>query len=523
MPTLAKHYSKKETPQSEPIPESKQVENSAGGFTFQLDDWGRLDRFLILGSDGGTYYASERTLTIDNAKCVERCLTLDGVKTVERIKEMSQRAPKKSPCIFALALAASDQKEETRKAAFAVVNDVCWTATQLFEFIESCKQFRSWGRAMRTCVRNWYVNKGESAGYQMVKYRNRNGWTHRDVLRCAHPSVKGELHELFNYAVKGEVSDKLPSVVQDFEKLRATDKVEDALKIVESNPSVTWEMIPTELLNDPKIWKALLPNIPYMALVRNLGRLSKLELTKPMSDEANLIVSRLTDDEEMAKSHVHPIALLAALNTYSKGTGFRGSMAWVVNAKIKSALDEAFVKAFGNVTISGKKTMLCLDVSGSMGWTEIAGIAGLTPCVGSAAMALVTARTEPETHVMAFSDRLVEVSIDGSDRLADVLAKTGRISMGRTDCSLPMTYAQANGIVVDTFVVYTDNETWHGQIHPSQALARYREKVNPNAKLVVVGMTATDFTIADPDDAGMLDVVGFDTATPNLIADFSRG
>jgi hypothetical protein len=41
------------------------------------------------------------------------------------------------------------------------------------------------------------------------------------------------------------------------------------------------------------------------------------------------------------------------------------------------------------------------------------------------------------------------------------------------------------------------------------------------AKLVVVGMALNGFTIADPDDAGMLDVVGFDTVTPNLIADFA--
>jgi 60 kDa SS-A/Ro ribonucleoprotein len=36
-------------------------------------------------------------------------------------------------------------------------------------------------------------------------------------------------------------------------------------------------------------------------------------------------------------------------------------------------------------------------------------------------------------------------------------------------------------------------------------------------------MTATEFSIADPSDAGMLDVVGFDTATPQLITDFSAG
>jgi 60 kDa SS-A/Ro ribonucleoprotein len=33
-------------------------------------------------------------------------------------------------------------------------------------------------------------------------------------------------------------------------------------------------------------------------------------------------------------------------------------------------------------------------------------------------------------------------------------------------------------------------------------------------------MASNGFSIADPDDAGMLDVVGFDTATPQVIAGF---
>jgi hypothetical protein len=32
-----------------------------------------------------------------------------------------------------------------------------------------------------------------------------------------------------------------------------------------------------------------------------------------------------------------------------------------------------------------------------------------------------------------------------------------------------------------------------------------------------------DTVIADPGDLGTLDVVGFDTATPQLISDFARG
>lgn len=73
---------------------------------------------------------------------------------------------------------------------------------------------------------------------------------------------------------------------------------------------------------------------------------------------------------------------------------------------------------------------------------------------------------------------------------------------------------------IDAFVILTDNETWSGKPHPAQALASYRKAMGIDAKLIVVGMTATGFTIADPRDAGMLDVVGFDTATPEIMREF---
>ena len=55
-----------------------------------------------------------------------------------------------------------------------------------------------------------------------------------------------------------------------------------------------------------------------------------------------------------------------------------------------------------------------------------------------------------------------------------------------------------------------------------QALRQYRAQTGIATKLVVVGMVSNGFSIADPGDAGMLDVVGFDTATPAVIADFIR-
>src|SRR3990167_3432294 len=108
MSNYARHVSKVATPQTEQAC-AGQVENNAGSFVFLLDKWAQLDRFLILGCEGGSYYASERAMTKDNAKAVEACLLENGPRAVARIVEISDagRAPKNDPAIFALALAMS--------------------------------------------------------------------------------------------------------------------------------------------------------------------------------------------------------------------------------------------------------------------------------------------------------------------------------------------------------------------------------------------------------------------------------
>src|SRR5215467_84660 len=139
---------RKATPQNQPIPGSKQIPNSAGGYAFPVDDWARLDRFLILGAEGGSYYASEQKLTRENAQAVLRCLQLDGRRVVSRIVAVSDegRAPKNDPALFALALAAKLGDVDTRRAAFAALPRVARIGTHLFHFAEYVKALGGWGR-----------------------------------------------------------------------------------------------------------------------------------------------------------------------------------------------------------------------------------------------------------------------------------------------------------------------------------------------------------------------------------------
>lgn len=110
-------FSNKTTPQTQPIPGTAQVQNNAGGFSWKLEKWDQLTRFLVLGSAGGTYYVTPRKLTLENAQVVIDCIKEDGVRAVREIVDVSLkgRAPKQDPGIFALALACTHGDAATKR------------------------------------------------------------------------------------------------------------------------------------------------------------------------------------------------------------------------------------------------------------------------------------------------------------------------------------------------------------------------------------------------------------------------
>jgi 60 kDa SS-A/Ro ribonucleoprotein len=306
------------------------------------------------------------------------------------------------------------------------------------------------------------------------------------------------------------------------EELRGAKQPKQVARLVRDF-RLSHEMVPSEWKSDRDVWAALLEDMPVTATLRSLAKMTEVGLLRPLSNATQLVVRRLGDADKLRRARVHPLAILGALKVYASGKGARGQLTWTPVPAIVEALDRAFRLAFRSVEPTGKRHLLALDVSGSMTFGAIAGMPGITPRVGSAAMALVTLAAERECHVMGFSDELAAIALRPSMSLEEVIATIERVPMGGTDCALPMVWATKAKAQVDTFVVYTDSETWFGATHPCRALRDYRQRMGIPAKLVVVGMTATQFTIADPTDTGMLDVVGFDTAAPAILADFARG
>src|SRR5258707_370983 len=548
----AKLFNRRVTPQSRQIPGSTQVANSGGGNSWQVDDWTRFDRFLILGAEGGTYYICERDLVKQNHDALVRCIKLDGVRAVKRIVEISDsgRAPKNDPAVFALALVAAHGDQEAKALAFQNLAKVCRIGTHLFHFAEYVNALRGWGRGLRNAVGHWYISREvDDLAHQAVKYQQRDGWSHADLIRLAHPKAPSPQHDaVFRWMladrssasladslgerevkrkVRGEdrvakygAVGELPKLIEAFEQAKRATNVVQVVKLIDEF-DLPREAIPMQWLNEAKVWEALLERMPMTAMIRNLGKMTSIGLVQPFSDAAKLIVRKLGDYALLKRARIHPLAVLIAEKVYAQGKGEKGSLTWKPMAKIVDALDAAFYATSQNVEPCGKPVLLALDVSGSMGGGSVAGSC-LTPREASAAMALVTAATEEDYHIMGFSNWFIPLDISPRMRLDDVVKRISNLPFEATDCALPMIWAREHEVNVSAFITYTDSETWAGKIHPTQALRQYRSAFVGDAKAVVVGMTSNGFTLADPNDRGMLDVVGFDTSVPAVIADFVR-
>ena len=265
-----------DTPQSQPIA-ANQVQNEAGGFVWKVDDMERFRRFLVLGSEGGTYYASEKKLGQENAQALLRLIAKGrGPEAVKIIVEYSTegRTAKQDPIILSLALCARSSHLETKRAAYKAVNEVLRIPTHLFNFVEICETLSQpktgWGRAHRKAIQKWYTGKKpRGLAMAVTKYKQRNGWSHRDLFRLCHVKpTDPAIQFVVKYVIKGfdvvQPDAAAAGVGQDITSVCTFLKAVEAAKTMSKDELVSAikdhglvrEHIPTNHLNSSKVRNA---------------------------------------------------------------------------------------------------------------------------------------------------------------------------------------------------------------------------------------------------------------------------
>lgn len=497
------------TPQNKPLLGENQVENDAGGYVFRSSDAESFKRFLILGSDTNSYYASKKKLTQESLKNTFKFIDMHPVDAFNTLYEVSQKrsAPKVSPTLMALAYLSSNRDVNIRKLVYAHLTDICRTASHLFEFIENVHLFRGWSRGLRESVSRFYERT--DLGYQLIKYRNRNGFTHKNILKLAHPKPHNDYQQdLFSWLCRDTaVHDGLVNAFIEIQNPSTT--VQRALQLI-NQYNLPWESIPTQLHSERVFWEALLPHMPDMALVRNLNRMSNLGMFNAFSPFTSLV------EDKLSKTRLHPMKIFTAYTAYRKGQGRHFS--WTVNDRILNALDNAFFTTMKHSEPSGKNILVAVDVSGSMEGNEI--LDGCTAARYSLALALAIQGTEPSAEIMAFDTQARQVQWR-TKSLQSIFSAS--INGGGTDCSIPFTYAIHNKLKVDTFVLLSDSQTWYGNMHPHQAFECYLDQHNKDAKSVGIGLVADKFQLHPEHFKNTLNIAGYDSSLPEMISSFSGG
>ncbi|WP_188195990.1 TROVE domain-containing protein [Nonomuraea sp. SYSU D8015] len=543
------------TPQTRPLPgRTDQVQNAAGGYAFAKDLWRKLEDFLILGTTGGTYYVSEDRLTAENAGVLFQAIIEDGPRVVSLLTSISTarppRAPKQRPALFALAACYAKGDPATRQAAKAALPAVARTTDHLAQFFGYYKNLGGKptargtapviGRSLRTALASWFLaGSADDVAFKVCKARQRKtpqgeAFDLRDVLRIAHPKADGpERARLFGWIAgnvpDGQARESLASVDR-FLTAKAVTTPREAVSVV-TERKVPWEFLPDAMLREPAVWDALVDTIGMTALLRNLARMTRIGTLQPANDATRRAVARLTDRDALLKARIHPMDAFLALRVYGSGRAQPNPRAdaqtWAPVPAILDALEETYELTFGAVEPTGRRLLVAVDFSGSMSGRWSGGVVrvGGSP-IGSAyevgcAMAVMLARIERgNVHVIDVDTSVHASKVTPRTNLREIAS--WQPSGGGTDLSLPFQWAREQRMAVDGIVLFTDNETWAGRMHATQALAAYRRTVAPGTRVIVAAMTAAGYSIGDPQDEGVLNVAGLDASLPLIVNGFIR-
>ncbi|CAJ1071783.1 kDa SS-A/Ro ribonucleoprotein [Xyrichtys novacula] len=527
---------------------SNHTQNSTGvgGCPWEVTDKARLCRFLCYGSEGDIYTAREEgQLNMESSAALLSLLQEGrGAEVVEEIKRFSQdgRVVRLGPSFFALALCSQHSELKTRQAAFKAVKEVCRDPAHLFSFIQNKKELKEgmkcgiWGRALRKAVSDWYNEQDAmSLAAAVTKCKQREGWTHQDLLRLSHTKPANEAIALISkYVTKGwkevqaayadkensEEVVKVLSYLEVVEKVKHSSDETEVISLIEEH-KLEREQLLTDHLKSKQVWRALLKEMPLQSLLRILGKMTSKKVLEPGSSETQAVCERIQSETVLKKAQIHPFSILLAMENYKRGQGYQGKTKWEPDSSILKAMDSAFYKSFMNVEPVGKRFVVAVDVSTSL--SSIVPGTSISTAVAAAAITMIFARTEADTDVLAYSEgAVVPCSITADMTLSEATVELVKIPSGSTDCTLPIAWATENEKAVDVFIILTNNPLWMFAASPVDTLKKHRQKSGANSKLLMCGLTSIGHAIADTEDRGLLSICGFDLGALSVIRNLAQ-
>lgn len=228
-------------------------------------------------------------------------------------------------------------------------------------------------------------------------------------------------------------------------------------------PAYTWETELSANGNNKETWEKLIDSgkVGYMALLRNLRNIIE---AKP--DNLDAVLQKLSDNEAVKHSHQLPFRFLSAYKNLPANAG----------KKVMDALENAVAAACENVPKLPGRTVIAVDVSGSMS-SNVSAKSEIRCCEIGMMLGMIANRICDDAIFYTFNNRISQKQIPS----AGILYSTANeaMSYGGTDMNLPFTQMLTDKIRCERIIIISDNEcNSHSRFwSPVQTLAdQYRKE-----------------------------------------------
>lgn len=478
---------------------------------------------LLTNTLTGTFYATEKTLLDESLKLhAEMALTDPGFMARAIVYARREGLMRLQPVVGLAYLAKAD------RALFkAIFNRVILTPGDLADFIEIARGGvvpGGIGRNIKTAINDWMNGLSE---YHAIKYATGGkGYSLRDILRLSHPKPSGAVQDaIFMWltdADKWQSTEKqsLTPQIAAFEQLKRLDHSngggqEQARRLIDEG-RLPYEVVTGAIKPDVETWRALMRQMPYLALLRHLNTLQRAGVLAD-GEAARYVAERLSNDEALHRARVLPFQIFIAYRMFEP---VNGDEQLIANALV-DALEASFVNmpALDGVCIAP-------DVSGSMssnlsaqGKTSYADVAGI--------FAAALFKASQTARVLPFREHVIDVKLSPRDSLMTTTGQINQLVSGGTAVSAPISYLLERKVKVGTFIGITDNIEWaadqSGNVGFLPTWRQYKERVAPEARAFLLTIAPYRHAVAPENEPDVHYIYGWNDTVLKYIGLMMEG
>jgi 60 kDa SS-A/Ro ribonucleoprotein len=488
------------------------VVNEAGGKAYSFSPKHALAQMAVTGVFGDTYYTTARQ-QLDQMQDILSNIDDDAFIAKVAIYASTEGFMKDMPAYLTAYLAAKGSPYYHQ-----IGPKVIYNGRMLRNFVQYIRSGvfgrKSFGTSMKKFIQNWIVSRDYSA---LFKDSVGNDPSMADIIKMTHPRPKDDAQRaLFGYLVDKsklttELQSCLPEIVQQYEKFKETGKADDM-------PRLPFGMI-AALEAEDAVWTQLLKESSWQQTRMNLNTFKRHGVfdDKKM---VKLVADRLRDREAIQKARVFPYQLLAA---YKFATD--------IPREIVDALHDAVDLATENTPTIEGNTVLCIDTSGSMTWSEVMGTQGRSPAskinaidvAGLFASCLL--RNNPDSRILPFAGNVYNnFNLEPRDTVLTNARRLASLGGGSTNCSAPLALLNQEKAYVDNIIYVSDNESWIDSCYGTNTLSEWNtlKRRCPKAKMICIDTCPNSSTQAR-DDKFILNIGGFSDNVFKVVAAFLSG